>query len=96
MKNLVLELNHCIGYGYITYIEADANRKVIDFLNDFSMWHGSTKIYKNYKMYELSEDCINFMKTPLFNSFLVKNNVNLITSDSIQYQETIKLIFNIE
>ena len=93
MKNLVLELDHCIGYGYMTYIEVDANRKVFDFLNDFSMWGNSTKTYKNYKMYELSEDCINFMKTPLFNSFLVKNNINLITSDSIQYQETIKLIF---
>jgi hypothetical protein len=93
MKNLVLELHNCIGYGFMAYLEDGVNRKVYDFLIDFGMWGGSTDTYKNYSRYELSEDCVKFMQTPLFKGFLVKNDVKLITSKDVEYKETLKLVY---
>ncbi len=77
----------------MAYIEFDSNKNVVDFLNDFCMWGGSTKTFENFKMYELPEEVANFMQTDAFKGFLIKNGVKLITENDTDFNKILELVF---
>lgn len=94
MKNLILETRNCIGYGYMSYLEHGTNHEVIDFMNNFSMWGGTTKRFENYNMYELSEETMTFIQSDVFKSFLFKHNVMLITNNETEaYDNALQLVW---
>lgn len=94
MKNLILETNNCIGYGYMCYLEIDCPWSVNNFMDNFNVWGGSTKIYKNYKMYELSKEVMIFMQSRAFKAFLSESDVKLITNNDLEYKDVIKRVFD--
>jgi len=92
-SNLVLELRCAVGYGYMAYIEEGAPAEVIKFLENFSIWGGSTKTYENYEVYELPYNTMKFMITDVFKGWLYKNKVELFTEDHVGYRSVLKEIF---
>ncbi len=90
MKKLVLDLNHCAGYGCMSYLEFGSDAAVIKFLEAFSMWFGCTKTYNNYFMYELPEESITLINTYRFKRWLKDIGVELVTSDDENFKEILK------
>ncbi|WP_342759460.1 hypothetical protein [Kineothrix sedimenti] len=94
MKNLILETNICIGYGYMCYLEFECPWSVSNFMDNFNVWGGSTKIYKNYRMFELSEEVMTFIQSPAFKAFLSKSDVKLITNNDLEYNDAIRKVYD--
>lgn len=93
MKNLILETKNCVGYGYMSYLENGADQKVVDFMNNFCIWGGTTKRFETHNMYELSEEVMMFIQSNTFKSFLFKHNVMLITNNENGFDNVLQSVF---
>ena len=93
MKNLILETKNCIGYGFMSYLENGTPQKVVDFMDSFCMWGGTTKRFENYNVYELSEEVMTFLQSKACKSFLFKHNVMLITNNENGFNDVLQSVF---
>lgn len=93
MKNLILEIRNCVGYGYMSYLENGTDQKVVDFMNNFCMWGGTTKRFENFNMYELSEETMIFIQSDTCKSFLFKHNVMLMTNNENEFINVLQSVF---